>query len=149
MGRRYAVIGNQTTSSSAKTLWSIGSTTAVRPRVYDFIIGSDATPADVALRFFVQRCTAQGTNTSWTPVALDSGDPASTTTSGVNHSAEPTYTANALLIDIAMNQRSTQRWVASPGGEFVCPATSANGVGLQVIHASATPTVRSTCHFEE
>lgn len=149
MGRRYAVAGNATTGSGGKTLASLSSSTTVRPRVYDIILGSDATPADVALKFFVQRCTTQGTTTAFTPVALDSGDPASTTASGITHSSEPGYTSNAIILDIAMNQRSTQRWVAAPGGEIVCPATSLNGVGVYVVHASATPTVRCTVHFEE
>lgn len=150
MGRRYSVVGNATTGASpGKTLWSLMSATTIRPRIYDIIIGSDATPADVALTFRVNRATAEGTNTTWTPIAIDNGDPASLADAGINHSAEPTYTANAYLLDVAMNQRSTQRWVAAPGSEFVIAASASAGAGLFVIHASATPTVRSTMLFEE
>jgi len=153
MGRRYATMGTQTTGSSAKTLIGLTSVATTRPRIYDFVLGSDATPADQALRFFVQRysATTDGVGTSYTPTALDPGDPASLLTAVlVLLTTEYTpYTSGAILFDVAMNQRSTQRWVAAPGGELVLPATAGAGAGVRVIHASATPTVRSILHHEE
>jgi hypothetical protein len=98
--------------------------------IADIIISSVATVADNAGEYFLQRYTAAGTSTSVTPQALDSGDPAATATAGVNHSAEPTYTSNAVLLRLATNQRATFRWVAAPGYELKLPATAANGVGL-------------------
>jgi hypothetical protein len=125
------------------------STAAVRPAVYDVVLGSNATPADNALQWLLQRYTAAGTATAVTPQALDPGDPAATASAGENHTAEPTYTANAILLNISANQRSTQRWVASPGGELKLPATAANGIGVQPVHASFTGEVQATMHYEE
>src|SRR3954463_4319344 len=123
MARRYSGAG-QDTNTAATTIVELRSTTAIRPRIYDFILGSDATPADNAAEYVLQRTTTAGTSTSFTPVALDPGDPASLASFGQAHSAEPTYTAAALLLDIATNQRATFRWVAAPGGELVLPAAA-------------------------
>ena len=149
MARRYSING-QATNTAAKTILGLTSAATVRPRIYDFILGSDATPADMAAEYALQRYTAAGTATAVTPQLLDPGDPASLCSAGQAHTVEPTYTANALLLQVAVNQRATFRWVAAPGGEIVLPATAANGVGLQVISVSGTPVnVNSTIHFEE
>lgn len=148
MGRRYAARGVDT-NTAATTMIEVRSTTAIRPRIYDAIISSVATPADNAGEYYFQRTTTAGTSTAFTPVALDSGDPASTATSGFAHSAEPTYTANAIMLDVATNQRATFRWVAAPNGEIVLPA-AANGVGVlsNAIGGAAVSTL-FTIHFEE
>lgn len=149
MARRYATSGQDTNTASTSIL-GITSTSAIRPCIYDILIGSDATPADNAWEFVLQRYTAAGTATSFTPVALDPGDPASTASSGYAHTVEPTYTASALLLNGAVNQRATFRWVAAPGGELKCPATASNGIGCQsiTVAGSAINTVVAF-HFEE
>lgn len=149
MARRYSIDG-QDTNTAGTSILGLTSAATVRPRVYDLIVGSDATPADNAAEYVLQRYTAAGTSTSVTPQALDSGDPASLCSAGEAHSVEPTYTANAILLQFALNQRATFRWVAAPGGEIVLPATAANGVGLQVISiAGSAINVNACIHFEE
>ena len=145
MGRRYSIDGAQAVASPTDTVLGLTSTAAI----HDVIFGSSATPADNALNWLLQRYTAAGTATSVTPAPLDPADPAATATAGQNHTAEPTYTAGAVLLDISANQRSTQRWVASPGGELVLPATAANGIGVQPVHTSFTGSVEATMHYEE
>lgn len=149
MGRRYSIAGTRAVASPTKTLLGLTSTVAIRPRIADVILGSTATPADNALEFILQRFTAAGTSTAITPQAIDPADPAATATAGQNHTVEPTYTAGAVLLDIAQNQRSTQRWVAAPGYELVLPATASNGAGLQPVHASFTGNVTATILYEE
>ena len=149
MGRRYAIDGAQAVAAPTDTCLGLTSTTAIRPSIYDVIFGSNATPADNALQWLLQRYTAAGTATAVTPQPLSAGDPAATATAGEDHTAEPTYAENAILLNISANQRSTQRWVASPGGEIVLPATAANGAGLQPVHASFTGEVQATIHYEE
>lgn len=129
MPRNYSVSG-QDTNTAGTTMLGVTATAAVRPAIYDVVIGSVATPADNAAEYYFQRYTAAGTATAVTPQALDSGDPAATATAGVNHSVEPTYTSNAVLLRIAKNQRATFRWVARERGELVLPATAANGIGV-------------------
>lgn len=149
MARRYSIDG-QDTNTAATTILGLTSAATVRPKIYDLIMGSDATPADNAAEYVLQRYTAAGTSTAVTPQALDPGDPASLCSAGEAHSAEPTYTANAILLQFALNQRATFRWVAAPGGELVLPATAANGVGIQVIGiAGSAVNVNATIHFEE
>lgn len=149
MGRRYSIDGTQAVASPTDTVLGLTSTTAIRPAVYDVILGSNATPADNALNWLMERYTAAGTSTAVTPQALDPDDPAATASAGENHTAEPTYTADAVMLNISCNQRSTQRWVASPGGEIILPATANSGVGLEPVHPSFTGEVQATIHYEE
>ena len=148
---KYAIDFQRTASTTA----SVGSVTAdsTRPRrfkVYDLILGSEATPADAALLYTIQRCTAAGTSTGVTPQPLDPADAATEMDAGENHTIEPTYTAGAILLNIPVNQRATFRWVAAPGGELVAPATAANGVGIQTDTISTgTPGVPCQAHVEE
>ena len=138
---------------TASTTASVGSVTAdaTRPRrfrLYDILVGSEASPADNAFLYTVQRCTAAGTSTAVTPRNLD---PASATTemdAGENHTVEPTYTASAELLFIPVNQRATMRWVAAPGGELVFPATASNGFGVETPSAG-TVVVSVTCYVDE
>src|SRR5688572_25270696 len=96
---KYAVEMNRTASTTA-SLGTIGAD-ATRPRrgkLYDVILGSEASPADNAFKYTVQRCTALGTSTGVTPQALDPADAATESDAGENHTIEPTYTANAVLL---------------------------------------------------
>lgn len=151
MARRYSIDG-QDTNTAATTILGLTSAATIRPGIYDLILGSDATPADMAAEYVLQRYTAAGTSTAVTPQALDPGDPASlaASTTGEAHSAEPTYTANAILLQFPCNQRATFRWVAAPEGELILPATAANGVGLQVISLAGSAVNVNTCwHYVE
>lgn len=145
----YAVEMNRTASTTA-SLGTIGAD-ATRPRRgkwYDIMFGSEATPADNAFRYIVQRCTALGTSTSVTPQPLDPADAATESDAGENHTIEPTYTASAILLAVGLNQRATFRWVASPGGELVYPATASNGLGVQTPTSSAVA-ITTTVHYIE
>lgn len=142
----------QRTASTSAALGSMtaDSTRPRRLRVYDVIVGSEATPADAAILWTFRRCSAAGTSTSVTPQNLD---PASATTeydAGENHTVEPTFTAAAILLNIPLNQRATFRWVAAPGGELVMPATAANGFGIETDTISTgTPVITATVHADE
>lgn len=146
--RVYSVDGAQTVASPTDSLVGITSTAAVRPSIILAILGSLATPADNALQFLFQRYTAAGTATSVTPQALDPGNPAATATAGENHTAEPTYTSNAILLNIPLNQRATYTWYGDQT-PLVAPATASNGIGVQPVHASFTGDVTATLHYGE
>lgn len=149
MARKYATSGSSTVASPTDSTLGVTSATTIRPEIYYLTFGSIATPADTAMEWKLQRHTAAGTATSVTPTALDSGDPASTATSGSDHSAEPTYTAGAVLLDVPLNQRGTYQFTARQGCEFKLPATAANGATLYPIHASHTGDVSATIQFFE
>jgi len=135
-GRRYQAAGT-ITAAATKTIVAITGGTTVRPAVYDLVLSNFATPADNSAQWQVRRSTAAGTSTAVTPSPLDSGDPASTTVAGQTHTVEPTYTASVFLLDVAVNQRATFRWVAAPNSEFVVPATASNGIGIQCVAVNA------------
>lgn len=145
----YVVQLNRTASASA-ALGSVGAD-ATRPRRgkwYDVVFGSEASPADNAFLYIVQRCTALGTSTAVTPTALDSADAATESDAGENHTIEPTFTANLVLLAIPLNQRATFRWVAAPGSELVYPATASNGLGIQTPTSSAVA-ISATVMYNE
>lgn len=153
MARRYSTDGNATnTASSTLPTVTLISTAAVRPQIYDLIFGSDATPADNAVKYALQRCTTTGTvGSSLTPSPIDPGDPVAVTTSGLaTFSVGPTLTANTFLLQFAYNQRATFRWVAAPMGNLILPATASNGVAFMplVVGGSAFNTVFSIYHEE-
>jgi hypothetical protein len=142
----------QRTASTTATLGTM-TADATRPRrlrVYDAIVGSEATPADAAILWTFRRCTAAGTSTGVTPQNLDPASAATEYDAGENHTIEPTYTAGAILLNIALNQRATFRWVAAPGGELVMPATASNGFGIETDTISTgTPVITATVHADE
>lgn len=127
-GRRYTTAGNQATvSTTNKTILDITSATTIRPKLYEFTIGTDlgSASADNVLTFTLQSGSAQGTVTALTPTPIDPGDPAALAAAGHNATVEPTYTANINLWGpMGINQRATYRWVAPPDGEIMCAAVA-------------------------
>jgi hypothetical protein len=145
----YAVDFHRTASTTA----AVGTITAdaTRPRRvkwYDLIFGSEASAADNPFLYILQRCTAAGTSTSVVPQPLDPADAATEMDAGENHTIEPTFTSAQLLLEVALNQRATFRWVAAPGGELVSPATASNGIGIQTPTSSAVA-VTVQAHVQE
>lgn len=150
MGNRYSGFckGTVTADDTHQTL--IAATTA-RPALYDLVVGSADTPADQYVQWHVQRFTAVGTeDAGFTPVAIDPGSPAARCDFGTGpFGAEPTYTANAVLLVFGLNMRATFRWMAAPGGELIAPATANNGLGLIPKTIGAAGDYTSTMMFDE
>ena len=121
-----------------------------RGKIYDLVLGSDATPADQAASFELKRTTALGTEASgFAPVPLDPADGASDFDAGIGHSTEPTQTASSELLRFSLNQRASFRWVAAPGSELVIPATTNNGINLVRRASTAAYVMDATILFEE
>ena len=144
MVRAYSVQGAAAVGTNL-TILGVTATTAVRPSIYELNVGCGATPADQAGVFRLARYTAAGTSTSVTPKPIDPANPACVSTSGYNHTVEPTYTSGEVMLAFPLNQRATFRWVAVPGSEFIAPATAANGLGFYSL--SNTGTASHTAHF--
>ena len=140
---------HQTAAGTNLTIIMLVGGATVRPKWYDFIIGSDASPADVATEFSLARTTAVGTGgTALTEEPLDPITVAATGAgTGGTFAAEPTY--GNRLMNLALNQRATFRWVAAPGGEFITVATAANGIACRSIASGGTPNINMTLYFEE
>jgi len=137
----YSCVGTQT--AGAKTALGVVATAAVRPRIREYTLSNIGTVStDSGFQVQLKRFTAAGTSTAITPAPSDSGDPAATFTAGSNHSAEPTYTANTTLEDVAVNPRGTFNWKSyDPSADFVAPATAANGFGWLVNALGGATTV--------
>lgn len=145
---KYAVEGQTPAGTNLTIIMLVGGTT-VRPVWFDFIIGSDATPADVATEFAISRTTAVGTGgTALTEEPLDPLTVAATgaATQGT-FSAEPTY--GNRLMNVAVNQRATFRWVASPDGGLITTATASNGIACRSIASGGTPNTNMTIMWQE
>ena len=147
---RYAATGRQdvTTIGPGDSTLAVEGDALTRGKLYELIFSQGGTPADNVIQWLVRRFTAVGTRTGVTPTALDSDAPAAQLAAGEDHTAEPTYTAGTELIDEDINQRSTFRFVAAPGGEFWIPTGATNGIGTTAISAYDLDT-RVTAHWEE
>jgi hypothetical protein len=120
-----------------------------RFKIYDLLIGTNGTPADNFIEWDISRVTLASTTTSATPQPLDLADAASVTTTTVNSSQFGTITANSQVFYLGANQRASYRWVASPGGELVSPATSSAGFQLRARSGAYTGTVTATIYYDE
>src|SRR5690349_14734356 len=129
--RRYGANGS-ITAAATKTILTLNGSAAVRPALYDLMISSNATPADNSSQWWLLRFgTNNGTGTAVTPELVDSADPAATSTVKKNHTVEPSGYGTVPILDISLNQRATFRWVAAPGSEVACAASTTTGIGLQ------------------
>ena len=145
---RYSVEG-QTPAGTNLTILMLTGAATVRPKWYDFVIGSDATPADVATEFSIARVTTAGTGgTALTEEPIDPLTVAATAAAVQGtFSAEPTY--GNRLMNIALNQRATFRWVAAPDGALITTATTANSLACRSIASGGTPNTNMTLMWEE
>lgn len=148
-----AIATQQNLSTAYKTLVqasaATGATTLRRGWVYDVMVGADGTPADNVINWIVNRNSTAGTATSHAPTPLDSGDAVALLTCLVNHTIEPTVTDVTGLVQIAVNQRASYRWVAAPGGELIIPATNVNGIGVRAKSPAYASTATASMSFYE
>lgn len=111
--------------------------TSRRFKIYDFIIGSDASAADNPFLWEVAKRTAAGTSGSTiTPTALDTSDTVAATVTA-NQNPTTSGGGSGTVIGVPLNQRATFRWVAAPGSEIISPSTSCAGWGFQTPSASS------------
>lgn len=151
MARSYSVFADNIAAQNSATVpqAQIVSTAAIRPKIYDLMLGSPSTPADQAASWVIKRSTTASTGgTAVTPSPIDPGDPASTSTAMVAPSMSAP-TLGVVLLQWAQNLRATYRWVAAPGKELVAPATANNGLTLLNSVLTAAFNVSFTIEFEE
>lgn len=119
-----------------------------RGKIFRAIFGSEATPADAAFLWQLQRCTSAGTATGVTPKALDPGDPAAIDDAYENHTVDPTLTAGEIMLSVPLHQRATFPFYAAPGREIVFPGTANNGIAVRTPTGNAVA-VTALLHYEE
>src|SRR3990167_5703923 len=149
MSDMYAAEGQTAAGTTLTIIEVVSPGTTRRASIEYLLIGSDATPADVATEFNVQRGTVSGTGTSVTPRPLDPSAPAAIFTCERGTFTGQTKTASSAMLNIALNQRSTFQWYAVPGKGVIIPATADNWVGLESIASGGTPNICATVHWTE
>ena len=128
-------------------------TAAATPRrfkLYELICGSEATPADNAFLWQVNRVStiAAGAGAAANVVPLDFSD---TVTSSlvVAQAITTNPTQAAIVLTIPLNQRATFRWVAAPGSELVSSNAVSNGYSLMTPTAGGLVAVSATILVDE
>ncbi len=142
---------HQTAAGSTLTLLNLTGAATVRPAIYSWTIGSDATPADLAGEFCIMRTTTAGTGgTGLTESTRDSLTVAATgAATGGTYTAVPTVTANTQQKMVALNQRATYVWNANPGDEIFAIATAANGLNVYSVNHGGTPNMNTSVAWFE
>lgn len=151
MGRAYSGVDDQAmTATPGDTVLSYQSTTAIRPALFELIVGTTGTPADNAIEYRLKRFdTADGTADALTADPVDPGDPAAVGTLQGNHTAEPTYGSLGQPLIFGLHQRATFRWIAAPGREIKIPAVATEGLGLVGFNGTYTGLYIGTIFWEE
>lgn len=142
----------QATTTTYKTLVAMTAATATlrRAYLYDVLMGCAGTPANNSYVFDISRQTAAGTSTAATPTALDPADSAAGTVGSVNFTAEGTITAASSVLNLAMNQQASYRWVAYGDAQrLVIPATNLAGFALRAKSAAGTVICNGQLYFSE
>lgn len=134
--RSYCVSGNCTnTQSSTNGIVNIVGSATSQPSIYEINSGSDATPANQAVKYQMQRASAFGNALgAITPQQINPGAGtaiAAVFTANQSSSALPTYTASAFLLSWGQNQNTAFRWVASgPNRTLQIASTAGAGLGM-------------------
>lgn len=143
---------HQTPAGTDLGIINLTGSAAIRVKLYELDIGSDATPGDQAGEFVINRSTTTGTGgTAITPEPCDPLTVGATAaaTGGTYGTAQPTDTANSELLMIALNQRATYRWVAAPDKELISVAAASNGLFLRSVAHTGTPNINATIFHVE
>jgi hypothetical protein len=121
-----------------------------RAKLSEFIISSDASPVEQSGEYQIGRTTTAGT-TAGATLTVQSSDPlsptASVTAEGDGYATEPTV--GDIMMDVAVHQKATFRWVAYPGREIQSVASANNGIGLIVIGQSAAFSLNLSVEWSE
>ena len=132
-----------TTNKTQVQIWS-ATATLCRGRAVALQMGPDGAPnaTDCQIVYQVQRATADGTSTAFTPTPLNPADVASRMVAHNAYTVEGTYTLD--IFSRSLNQRTSQQWAAQDTDAMLTwPATNLNGLALLAL----SPTYASNVLF--
>jgi len=141
----------QRTASATLDVGSVLAAAASMRRfaLYELIFGSEATPADNAFLWTVNKRTGLAVGGTAPPQEpLDQADTLASTLVA-NQAPTTNGAGTGVKLSVPLNQRATFRWVAAPGGELIAPATASNGFGVATPTAGALVAVTATLHVQE
>jgi hypothetical protein len=151
MPNRYTAV-HQTAAGTGLPIINLTGGTGVRVHLAHIILGSDATPADVAGEFVIARTDDSGIGgTALTENLIDPLSPAATVAGvGGTFGTDPTSTANGNLLMVGLNQRATFTWWAREGFELLSALASGDGMMLECTGmSSGTPNMNATLQWLE
>lgn len=143
---------HQTAAGTDLPIINITGSAAVRIGLFELILGSDASPADLAGEFVVNRTTDAGTGGTALPeIPLDPLTVAATGAAvGGTFGVAPVDTASTELLMIALNQKATFRWAAlADRYRLWSIAASANGLMLNCVAHGGTPNINAVMMWDE
>lgn len=160
--KRYATTGtNQgvgATNYTVVSLRSVAPAAAVRACIYDLLVGSQVlnySYADATTLYALGPIyySSAGAGNTAVPQPLDAMDVNCASVANSDYIREPVY-YGGYMFEFSLRLRSTFRWLANPGGEFMGLASYANngyGLGLRVVSSTTNLTVGPlvTIHFSE
>lgn len=150
---KYTVVGQDTNTAATTLLYFTNTaTTPVNLSLHEVIIGSDATPADNASEFAIRYVTDENATpggTAVTPRPLRRENRAALSNSVEAPSGEPTYAGTVNLLMIGLNQRSSFRWFAVPGNEFVSADVDDEGFSLFCVGTTSAVNYNVTMGYTE
>jgi hypothetical protein len=148
----FSVNWNATNTASATVpMGSLTGTATSQVGIYEINAGSDAT-ADNAVKYSIMRTSARGTqSTAIVANAVDQNvTQAALTTFDTAWNINPTITATSQILQFAMHQRATYRWVAYDYTKFLrTQAGTAKGLALMSVVVSSAFNAVFSIEFEE
>jgi len=152
--RNNAAPAQTNLTTTYKTMVEIWAVTATlnRHQTFEIEIGADGAPnaTDCQIVYDISRETVQGTGgVTAVAVALNPADPISRALGGINRTSEGTITAVSCLLNIALNQRASQRWIAAPGKELIFPATNVAGGAYRALSPTYAAPVLYSVYYDD
>ncbi len=144
MANTYSVSHEQVAATDLAAIELQGSAT-IRISLFDFVIGTAATPAEAANSYEIVRSTTAGiTGTALTEEPFDPISPtAAATGEGGTWMTVPVSGAD-VFGPFGLHQKATYRWVAQPGREIISAAATGDGLTIGVKIANATVDITYT-----
>lgn len=144
-----ALTAMTTTYKTLINLSASSGTALRRIKIHEFVFGTTGTPADNVMQWDVSKTSAIGTGVAGVVGPIDDADAAFLGAATLNHTIEPTVTANSSRWMAGMNQRATHRWVAFPGSELTIPATNVAGLAFRALSPGYTGNCSAQLEFVE
>ena len=143
-----ATVSHQTAVGTSLSIIHLQSTAGARAEVQHILLGSDATPANLAGEFNLAATTATvGGGSALTEVDLAQIVTPVVVATGGTFTTEPTY--GNLFLMIPLNQQATFQWWANPNYEPKALASTTAGVGLRSVAHGGTPNTNLTLMWSE
>ena len=156
----YTVTGTNTCSAAYHVAAcafasSVSNGNLRRGFVYEVIMGATSNPnsTDCVIQYDISRMSASGSlaGTSVAPVVVDPADSSQCSALAyITCTTDPTVTAATSLLNVGLNQRNSQRWVAlQESQQLVWPATAGAGLVGRPLSPTYTGAVGITFSFRE